>query len=92
MRRYVRVELQAQNLSSVEEEKDAGKWRATYMALVTVLADACDQAALGENTWVSVGKTRDGSSLNLTVHLPEGPISVFAPSLAGLSKQAEELL
>ena len=63
-----------------------------YGGLLLLLSQVCDEAAKGDNTWVSLGKTQDGSALALAVHTPDGNLSAYGATFGGLALEAAKLL
>ena len=60
--------------------------------LLMLLAQCCDMAAKEGSCWISLGATRKLDSLVLTVHQPEGPLSLYANDLGGILTSASSLL
>lgn len=79
-------------------EEELVTWGSTLLAespywpLLQALASANDEALRGANVYVTLGTTKAGDALILTLHEGTAKTSVFGDSLAGLAHQAQDLL
>lgn len=92
MKKFTRVQLEANNEQEYQEQVKAKRDGDVYSGLLRLLSQVCDEAATGSNTWVSLGKTQDGSALALTVHSPDGKLSCYASTFGGIAMEAKDLL
>jgi len=60
--------------------------------LLTLIAQCLDMAANDGSCWISIGCTRKLDSFVLTVHQPEGPLSLYANDMGVLLTDASTLL
>lgn len=91
-KKFGRTILVAESEAELDAQIQSKRFDAVYLPLVRLVAQACDDAANGAGTWVSIGTTRDKSALTLTVHTDDGPLSCYSGTLAGLAMEANELL
>lgn len=91
-KRFLKAVLSAGNELRLNELLPQKDGLHHYTPLLTIVAQALDEAAQGDNVWVSIGKTRDQSSLTLVVHTEEGALTAFAESMEGLSTACRDLL
>lgn len=92
MRKFVRLPLLVVNEEEYNAQVAAKRVPEVFGGLLLLLSQVADEAAKGSNTWLSLGKTQDGSALALTVHTPEGNLSGYAGTLGGLALEASKLL
>lgn len=89
---FTRVALEVISEKELDSEIKSDRGVSVYVPLLRLLAQATDQAALGDNTWISIGRTQDGSALCLAVHTPAGKLACYASTLGGLALGSGELL
>jgi hypothetical protein len=91
-RTFTKVDLNANNELDFQTDVGSKAGLETYAPILQLIAQVTDACANGENVWLSVGATKNRTSLCLTLHLPEGPTAVFAATLRDLANQARTLL
>lgn len=63
-----------------------------FQALLRLIAQALDLAIQGDNVWISIGTTRDRSSIVLSVHQSNEVMAVYSDTFLGIVAKAGELL
>jgi hypothetical protein len=89
---YSRSNLEPVNEEELDDQVKAKRFETVYAPLLRLLSQACDLAAGGTNTWISIGKTQAGDALVLAVHTPDGKLACYGPTLGGLAMGASDLL
>jgi len=80
------------NRQHVDEMSQAGQSGEVYLTLLRVIADICDEQALGKDTFLVIGGSRDHTSLLATVS-QEGRKGYYsALDLVGLSAALKQAL
>jgi len=63
-----------------------------YRWLLAVLAETLDQAAAGLNSWISIGKNRNGDAFLLTYHDPHGVAYAGGTTFYQLAAECQNLI
>lgn len=89
---FVRAVLQPVAESQVPDLIKDKDFQQGLASLVLLIAQVLDDAAKGNNTYLSIGTTRDKGSMTIAVHQDGVPQSVFADNLEDLFAELKTLL
>jgi hypothetical protein len=90
--KYLKAVIEPINEVEFVDQASKKRLAEVYTDLLQLLAQVCDEAASGDNVWLSMGATKEKSALVVTVHTPEGNMSVYGATLGGLCLEAKSLL
>jgi len=82
----------ADNRQTLEMDMEWSHANTPYKNLLKVIADIVDSAVSGHDSFLSIGTTRDHSSIVLMVQLAGSRDTVYADTLRTLDEQAQSLL
>lgn len=80
------------NMQSVRDMQTAQLDETPYIYLAFLCADVIDTAAVGHNTYLIVGTTKDRSAASIAVFSDGGKDAVYGPSLIDIAEQAGKWL
>jgi len=84
--------LDAENRATLEMDLEWAHKDTAYRNLLCVIADICDSAASGSDSFLSIGTTRDKSAITLMVQVEGQRQSLYDVTLRGLDELCETLL
>lgn len=79
------------NRTAVKQASDRKLKDTPYYHLLLLLAEGCDQIALDTNFFCTLGSTKKGDSLTLSVNLDGERQTLYDTSLVELAVQAADL-
>ena len=92
MKKFVRVELKPESEKEYDAQLKQNRLPEVYGNLLRLLSQVIDSAIAGDNTYCTLGATKEKTAVVLTVITPEGRQSIYASSLGELGLRADELL
>jgi len=84
--------LPTNNRATLDSDLDWSHTDTAYKPLLQVIADVLDSAASGNDSFLSIGTTRDKSSVCLMVQIAGSRDTVYSTCLRDLDEQAQSLL
>jgi hypothetical protein len=84
--------LAAENRMHLEMDMEWSHQDTAYRKLLCVIADVLDSAALGHDSFVAIGTTRDKSSITMMVQVEGQRQSLYDVDLRHLDEACESLL
>jgi len=83
---------QADNRKTLDQDLEWSHANTPYKTLLQVIADIVDSAVSGNDSFLSIGTTRDKSSICLMVQVAGARDTVYADTLRTLDEHAQSLL
>jgi len=80
------------NVASLKNAAKTPLEKTVYYTLLKLLAEGCDSNANGINFYCTLGCTKDGTSLSLSVNLDGERQTVYAINLLDLSVAVSDML
>jgi len=84
--------LAQDNRKALDIEIETKQGLQIYKPLLALVADVLDSAAGGNDSFVSIGTTRNHSAFTIMVQIAGRRHNLYAENLAALSDQAQTLL
>jgi hypothetical protein len=91
-KQFTRTDLEpsvASDLAVVLAEKDGYK---PFLAILQVIAETLDDAINGDNSYVTIGITKDRKALMMTVNFASSKMYLAGDTLYEIAQKAAELL
>jgi hypothetical protein len=89
---YVRADMKADQLKTMSQQLAKPDKPVTYFPLLLIMADVIDDAVKGANTYMTLGVSRDKSSIILTISVDGHKLYASGATLAELADRVNNLL